>query len=100
LAGAVPSDRDAEDLIDSLRHQLRVKEREIGDLRAGLREAQMTGIAVGVLLARTPGWTEQDALAAWDRACARLTRGGNTKALVSYVVQTGRLPGEGIPAKV
>ncbi len=89
---------EVDDSVVDLRDQLRESEREIEDLRAGLHEAQMTGIAVGVLLARTPGWTEPDALAAWDGACARLTRNGNTKALASYVVQTGKLPGEGVTA--
>ena len=85
-------------MIDGLQARLREREREIKSLRAELDEAQMTGIAVGVLLARTPGWTEHEALAAWNAACDRLTRGGNTKALASYVVQTGTLPGQGATA--
>ena len=92
-------DTDADALIDEMRDQLRAKDCEIEELHADLREAQMTGIAVGVLLARTPGWTEQDAWTAWDRACTQLTRGGNTKALASYIVQTGKLPGEGVTAR-
>lgn len=78
--------------------ELQAKEHEIETLLAELRDARMAGIAVGVLLARTPGWTEQDALAAWDAACAELTRDGNTQALASYVIQTGALPGTGVTA--
>ncbi len=100
VGGLVPSDVEVDDSVVVLRDQLREREHEIEDLRAGLREARMTGIAVGVLLARTPGWTEQDAWAAWEGACARLTRSGNTKALASYVVQTGKLPGAGVTAQV
>jgi len=101
LGGPVPGEgEDADGSVDELRAQLRARELEIEQLHAALRDAQLSGIAVGVLLARTPGWTEQDALAAWDRACARLTRGGNRKALASYVVQTGTLPGEGVTARV
>lgn len=96
----MPNDGDGGSVFDELREQLRAKERELEDMRAALHEARMTGIAVGVLLARTPGWTEQDAWAAWERACTRLTRGGNTRALASYVVQTGQLPGEGVSARV
>jgi hypothetical protein len=92
------TERDTAGLIDDLREQLRRKDRELEAARAGLHDAKMAGIAVGVLLARTPGWTEQDALAAWDAACDRLTRDGNTQALASYVVQTGGLPGEGVAA--
>jgi hypothetical protein len=96
----MPNDGDGDSVLDDLREQLRAKDRELGQLRAELHEARMTGIAVGVLLARTPGWTEQDAWTAWERACARLTRGGNTRALASYVVQTGQRPGEGVTARV
>jgi hypothetical protein len=88
----------ATELIADLRDQLRRKDREIEAAHARLHDVQMAGIAVGVLLARTPGWTEQDALAAWDDACARLTRDGYTQALASYVVQTGSLPGAGVSA--
>ena len=94
----MPDEMDTANMIDDLRHQLQVKDQEIHDLQTGLRDAQMTGIAIGVLLAHTPGWTEQDALEAWDRAAAELTRGGNTSALASYVVQTGSLPGTGVTA--
>lgn len=92
----MPNEHISHVVVDELRAQLRAREREIEDLHAELRETQMTGIAIGVLLARTPGWTEQDALAAWRDACARLTRDGNTQALASYVVQTGSLPGTGV----
>lgn len=87
------------DLIDELRDQLRTKDEEIDTLHDALRDTRTEGIAVGVLLARTPGWTEQDALASWDRACAELTRDGNTQALASYVMQTGQLPGQGVTAR-
>lgn len=96
----MPNDGDGDSVLDELREQLRAKDRELEQMRVELQEARTTGIAVGVLLARTPGWTEQDAWAAWERACARLTRGGNTKALASYIVQTGQLPGEGVSARV
>ena len=99
----MPNDGAAADpagSIDELRSRLAAKNCEMDALRAELRDARMTGIAVGVLLARTPGWTEHDALEAWDRACAQLTRGGNTNALASYVVQTGQLPGTGVTENV
>ncbi len=97
--GTMTNHRNEDDVIAELRDQVQVKEREIHELHACLREARMNGIAIGVLLARTPGWTEHDAAQAWERACDRLTRGGNTQALASYIVQTGKLPGEGVTAR-
>ena len=94
----MPNDREALEVIDDLHARLRDREREIERLRASVDDAQMTGIAIGVLLAHSPGWTEHDAIAAWNTACERLTRGGNTRALASYIVQTGTLPGQGVTA--
>ncbi len=101
VARDVPAARDVRDVREArdLRDRLYEREAEIQGLRARLGEAQMSGIAIGVLLARTPGWTEHEALAAWDVACAQLTRDGNTRALASYIMQTGTLPGEGITAR-
>lgn len=82
----------AADLIDYLRDELRRQEREIETLQGELRRSQLVGVAVGVLLAREPSWDEHDAWAAWEDACARLTRGGSVRTLANHVIETGRLP--------
>ena len=63
----------AADLIEDLPDQLHEKELEIEDLQAALRADEMCGVAVGVLLAHVPGWTEHDAWEAWDAACEHLS---------------------------
>lgn len=82
----------AADLIDYLRDELRRQEREIENLQSELRRSQLVGVAVGVLLAHESSWDEHDAWAAWEDACARLTRGGSVRALASHIIETGRLP--------
>jgi hypothetical protein len=78
--------------VEFFRDELRAKELEIEDLHVHLRRAQITGVAVGVLLASTPGWTESDAWDAWDDACERFAKDGNIRALAAHVIGTGQLP--------
>ena len=79
-------------LLAHLRDELEARDTEIEQLQAEIHRAQMSGIAIGVLLARTPGWTEYDAFEAWDDACIRFAPHGDTAPLCSYVLQTGHLP--------
>jgi hypothetical protein len=83
---------DDANFAEFFRDELRTKEQEIEDLHAHLRDAQLTGVAVGVLLANSPGWTETDAWDAWDDACEQLPRGGSIRALAVHVIKARRLP--------
>ncbi|WP_460603323.1 hypothetical protein [Jatrophihabitans fulvus] len=93
----MPQDDDVP-TVAALEDRLRERDLVIAGLRAELRQAREVGIAIGVLLARSPGWTELEATEAWERACDELTRDGHVEALASYVVQTGALPGHGVEA--